>query len=58
MSMLRTQKVVFQHWKEDVPFAKAGEVTIVNGGYSARRYHFFPWDVLDPRSPDSVIGLP
>ena len=58
VSMLRTQKVVFQHWKEDVPFAKAGEVTIVNAGYSARRYNFFPWDVLDPRSPDSVIGLP
>ena len=58
VSMLRTQKVVFQHWKEDVPFAKAGEVTIVNGGYAARRYDFFPWEVLDPRSPDSVIGLP
>ena len=58
VSLLRTQKVVFQHWNEDVLFAKAGEVTIVNGGYAARRYDFFPWEVLEPRSPESVIGLP
>lgn len=29
---LRTQRAVFQQWKEDMPFAKAGEVTIANGG--------------------------
>ena len=31
MFVVRTQKVVFQQWKEDVPWAKAGEVTIANG---------------------------
>ncbi len=29
--VIRTQKAVFQRWKEDVPWAKAGEVTIANG---------------------------
>ena len=29
---IRTQRTVFQQWKEDVPWAKAGEVTIANGG--------------------------
>lgn len=29
---LRTQRAVFQQWKQDMPFAKAGEVTIANGG--------------------------
>ena len=29
--VIRTQKAVLQQWKEDVPWAKAGEVTIANG---------------------------
>ena len=33
---IRTQRTVFQQWKEDVPWAKAGEVTIVNGVDIAR----------------------
>ena len=31
MFVIRTQKAVLQQWKEDVPWAKAGEVTIANG---------------------------
>ena len=34
--VIRTQKAVFQQWKEEVPWAKAGEVTIANGGDIAR----------------------
>ena len=33
---IRTQKTVLQQWKEDVPWAKAGEVTIANGGSIAK----------------------
>ena len=36
MFVIRTQKAVLQQWKEDVPWAKAGEVTIANGGDIAR----------------------
>ena len=38
---IRTQGAVFQQWKEDVPWAKAGEVTIAKRGrdsQSARRH--------------------
>ena len=37
---IRTQKTVFQQWKEDVPWAKAGEVTTANGGDIAKRFHW------------------
>ena len=30
--VIRTQRTVFQQWKEDVPGAKAGEVTTLNAG--------------------------
>ena len=33
---IRTQRTVFQQWKEDVPWAKAGKVTIANVGEMAR----------------------
>ncbi len=64
--MIRTEKVVFQEWKHDVAWAKAGEVTIVNGGSIAAKYSrsypsakagfkmtrwFFPRDVLEPQPP-------
>ncbi len=35
---IRTQRTVLQQWKEDVPWAKAGEVTIANGGSLAVGY--------------------
>ena len=34
--VMRTQKAVFQQWKEEVPWAKAGEVTIANGADIAK----------------------
>src|SRR5207237_2845218 len=30
--VVRAQRVVFQYWKEDVPWAHRGEVTVANGG--------------------------
>ena len=30
--VVRAQRVVFQYWKEDVPWARRGEVTVANGG--------------------------
>ena len=34
---IRTQRTVLQEWKEDMPWAKSGEVTIANGGDLAKR---------------------
>lgn len=36
---IRTQRAVFQQWKEDVSWAKAGEVTIANGGDIAKELY-------------------
>jgi hypothetical protein len=39
---LRTQRAVFQQWKEDVPWAQAGQVTIANGGAIAGELGWLP----------------
>ncbi|MDQ4077478.1 MAG: hypothetical protein M3220_14675, partial [Chloroflexota bacterium] len=45
---LRTQRAVFQQWKEDVPWAAAGEVTIANGGAIAGELQWLPANALVP----------
>lgn len=39
---LRTQRAVFQQWKEAVPWAAAGQVTIANGGAIAQELGWLP----------------
>ncbi|HEY3082730.1 MAG TPA: cupredoxin domain-containing protein [Chloroflexota bacterium] len=39
---LRAQRVVFQEWKEDVPWAKAGQVTVALGGDIAKEAGILP----------------
>jgi plastocyanin len=39
---LRAQRVVFQEWKEDVPWAKRGEVTVALGGDIAKEAGILP----------------
>jgi hypothetical protein len=39
---LRAQRVVFQLWKEDVPWAKAGQVTVALGGDIAKETGVLP----------------
>ncbi|MDE3077562.1 MAG: hypothetical protein KGJ86_19245, partial [Chloroflexota bacterium] len=46
--MLRTQRAVFQLWKRDVPWAKAGQVTTANVGEIARDAQLFPPDAFEP----------
>jgi hypothetical protein len=49
---IRLQRAVLQQWKEDVPWAKAGQVTVANGGDVAKEASLFPADTLQPqRSP-------
>ena len=45
---LRTQRAVFQQWKETVPWAAQGEVTIANGGDIAKELGWLPANVLVP----------
>ena len=46
--MLRTQRVVFQLWKTDVPWAHAGDVTLANAGELARDVALFGQAVFQP----------
>ena len=70
----RTQRAVFQQWKEDVPWAKAGEVTVANGGYIATQvgrrcetnyygpdrctYLLFPGEALEIHGPEALRSPP
>ncbi|HYN89174.1 MAG TPA: hypothetical protein VER55_11615, partial [Ardenticatenaceae bacterium] len=43
---VRLQRAVLQEWKEDVPWARAGQVTIANGGEIARELGALPREAL------------
>jgi len=49
--VLRAQRVVFQYWKVDVPWARQGTVTIAHGGDLAKEAGLLPGDVLEPERP-------
>lgn len=52
--VLRAQRVVFQQWKQDTPWAKAGQITIANGGDVAKEAGLLPAEVIAPeRSPNA-----
>lgn len=56
---VRTQRAVFQQWKEAVPWAGAGEVTIANGGDIAKEVGWFDPAWLVPEgSPGSPPPTP
>jgi hypothetical protein len=52
--VIRLQRAVIQQWKSDQPWAKAGEVTVANGGDVAKEAGAFAPRVLEPETP----GLP
>lgn len=56
--MLRTQRAVLQLWKHDVPWAKAGQVTLANAGELARDSEAFGKDVFQPEEwlPEKLSG--
>lgn len=45
---IRCQRTVLQHWKRDVPWARAGEVTAANAGQLAIEAGLFPREALAP----------
>jgi len=56
--MLRTQRTVLQLWKHDVPWAKAGQVTVANAGELARDAEAFGQDIFRPEQllPEQLSG--
>jgi N-acetylmuramoyl-L-alanine amidase len=45
---VRLQRAVIQLWKVDVPWAKAGQTTVANGGDIAKEAGLFPGEPLRP----------
>jgi hypothetical protein len=52
--VVRAQRVVFQYWKEDVPWARRGEVTIANGGDLLKEAGLITGPAVVPTPPPSV----
>jgi glucose/arabinose dehydrogenase len=50
---IRLQRAVLQEWKEDVPWASRGEVTIANGGDIAKELGFLPAEAVIPEANGS-----
>jgi hypothetical protein len=48
---LRLQRAVIQQWKENVPWARAGDVVVANGGDVGKEAGMYPSDVLGPVGP-------
>lgn len=55
---IRLQRAVLQEWKEDVPWASAGEVTVANGGDIAKELGGLPADALVPEAAPSTGATP
>ena len=52
--VVRAQRAVFQYWKEDVPWAKKGEVTLANSGDLAKEAGVFPSEAITPLRPSAT----
>ncbi len=48
--VIRAQRATFQFWKEDVPWAKQGDVTVANGGDLAKEAGLWPQDATTPQA--------
>jgi hypothetical protein len=49
--VVRAQRKVFQQWKVDVPWARAGQVVVANGGDVGKEAGLYPTTAIVPRSP-------
>ena len=50
--VIRLQRAVIQQWKVDVPWAKAGQVTVANGGAVGAEAGLYPADALAPSTAE------
>ena len=54
--VLRAQRAVFQKWKEDVPWAPKGYITVANGGDIAKEAGVVPLDATIPEPPPAPLA--
>lgn len=55
---IRLQRAVLQEWKETVPWARAGQVTIANGGDIAKEMGLIPGFALTTTSSAVAVSAP
>jgi hypothetical protein len=48
--VVRAQRATFQYWKEAVPWAAQGTVTVANGGDLAKEAGLYPWLAATPEN--------
>jgi hypothetical protein len=48
--VVRAQRATFQYWKDAVPWAARGSVSIANGGDLAKEAGLFPWLAVTPEN--------
>jgi len=48
--VVRAQRATFQYWKEAVPWAAKGSVTVANGGDLAKEAGLYPWLAATPEN--------
>ena len=48
--VVRAQRASLQYWKEAVPWAAKGSVTVANGGDLAKEAGLFPWLAVTPEN--------
>lgn len=56
--VIRNQRDAMQQWKVDMPWAKAGEVTIVNGGDIAKEAGLVPAAAATPETTPGAAPVP
>ncbi len=56
--VVRNQRDAMQQWKVDMPFARAGEVTIVNGGDIFKEAGMIPGDAGTPENAPGTTPAP
>ncbi|MCS7001677.1 MAG: hypothetical protein NZ518_02395 [Dehalococcoidia bacterium] len=56
--VMRFQRAVIQHYKEDTPWARRGMTLVANGGDLAKESGVFSADVLQPEEAPSGGGAP
>jgi hypothetical protein len=54
--VVRFQRAIMQHYKEDVPWARRGQVLVANGGDLAKESGIFPKEALTPTDPPGAAG--
>lgn len=58
VTVIRTQRAALQLWHVDLPWARAGEVTVANGGDLAKSMGMFPESALQPSTGSTFTAEP